>query len=215
MRRTYRDIQADVFSPNALLRLTDRPSLCYEVNIKVREIYIGTYAHVFGVEITRLLGMNRFVGDERLAHVRAMVGRLVAISLLPVHLFSRLDFLPWKNRNSNFWLIRRHICVHFATHLHYKKNCEAAAAALVDYIKSQPGRPAVMFGVICSAYHCVAVRITSYGTEFTVGHTDSLEYLPTFDARSPSTAGITSLVRLGSLNAIDDAQFFAAALNEM
>jgi hypothetical protein len=178
MRRAYRDIQADVFSPNALLRLTDRPRLCYEVNIKVREIYIGAYVHVFGAEITRSLGMNRFVGNDRLAHVRAMVGRLVAISLLPVHLFSTLDFPTWKNRNSNFWLIRRHIRVHFATHLHYKKNREAAAAALVDHIKSKPGRPAVMFGVICSAYHCVVVRITSHGTEFTVGHTDSLEYLP-------------------------------------
>ncbi|EGO02813.1 hypothetical protein SERLA73DRAFT_158575 [Serpula lacrymans var. lacrymans S7.3] len=91
--------------------------------------------------------------------------------------------------------VRRDTCVHITTHLDDEKNLQGSVVRLVDEVMKCPNKDAVVFGVAFSIYHCVIVRINRLaGGSFT--HTPALQFLLSFFATSPSTEGITALVRL-------------------
>jgi len=85
---------------------------------------------------------------------------------------------------------------------------------LVHHINTTPDKVGTVYGIACSIFHCVVVRVDKnelpVGTSF--AHTPALQFLPSFYARTMFTPGIEALSRLGCqasgvefLDAISDA----------
>ncbi|KAI0690805.1 hypothetical protein BC835DRAFT_161848 [Cytidiella melzeri] len=158
--------------------------------------------------------MQSASSGQILPYTRTLAGKLVAITIFPVHVFSPYKFPTWQDRRSDFWWPRPHICVSYASHLHDRDNREVAIATLVEHIKTKLRRAPITFGIAFSFFHCVVVRVGSTDTP-SVAHTDALQFLPSFYATEPSTPGLSALVRLGNLSASDDSLLFHSALESM
>ena len=209
----FDELQVDCQPVHTLLGLAAKESSCDIVSTKVREIYIGTYVHTFGLRILRWLVMKHPLDTAQLACARSLLGKFVAMALLPVHLLSSLRSPSWPRR-SEFWWIKSYICVSFATHIHRQENASAAIALLVEYIRSKPNRPAMVFGVVSSFTHCMIIQVSNQDTS-PILRTAVLEFMPSQNATDPSTPGISALVRLGNLNTLNDIWFFYTALKKM
>ncbi|CAL1699463.1 unnamed protein product [Somion occarium] len=113
------------------------------------------------------------------------------------------------SRDADFWWVRRHICVHFATHLDDERNLQAAVSRIVEEL-SHGGDTEVVYGVAFSFLHIVIVCHDKRCKAFM--HTRALPFLPEPLATSPSTRGITALVCLGDSGSVDDKIFYARRL---
>ncbi|KAI0083418.1 hypothetical protein BDY19DRAFT_1032302, partial [Irpex rosettiformis] len=143
-----------------------------------------------------------------------LLGRFIAVAILPIHLFSHIKFPTWPWR-ARFWWIHTHICLYMALHIHDPDNASAAIATLVKHIKSKLKRPLVVYGVVSDFYHCIIMRVSNKKGAYVVSRTATLDFIPTLYAKNPSTPGITTLVRLGNINVPDDTWFFYTGLRRM
>ncbi|OCH88995.1 hypothetical protein OBBRIDRAFT_836185 [Obba rivulosa] len=72
----------------------------------------------------------------------------------------------------------------------------AGIVTLVGKIKDEPRKSDTVYGILFSGYHIAIVRVTRDGP---VTHTATMQFLPSFYTKTPSTSGITALARLGYL----------------
>ncbi|KAF7294061.1 polymerase II transcription elongation factor [Mycena kentingensis (nom. inval.)] len=87
------------------------------------------------------------------------------------------------------------ICVQLATHLDDADNLKLQMSKLVEVLRTSSTKPT--FGILFSFFHCVFVAMDGSKSSFRA--TPALQFLPDMYATSPSTPGITTLVRLASL----------------
>jgi hypothetical protein len=115
----------------------------------------------------------------------------------------------------DFVWIRKDLCLRITTHLDDEDNLRASIGDLVHHINTTPDKVGTVHGISCSIFHCAIIRVDKdkLGTSFS--HTPSLQFLPSFYARTMFTPGIEALSRLGCqaigvefLNAISDANNF-------
>ncbi|KAL0956684.1 hypothetical protein HGRIS_002812 [Hohenbuehelia grisea] len=93
------------------------------------------------------------------------------------------------------------VCLHIALHLDAEPNLKAAIGELVQFVKEDTvkqdlDRGPVVYGVVTSLFHSALVKI-DISRDYTFHHTPALQLLPSFYATSPSTPGLTALIRLG------------------
>ena len=98
----FDELQVDCQPVHALLRLAERESSRDIICTKVREIYIGTYVNIFGLKVVRWFATKHPMEPAQKACARSLLGKFVAMALLPVHLVSSLRFPSWP-RQSEFW----------------------------------------------------------------------------------------------------------------
>lgn len=67
---------------------------------------------------------------------------------------------------------------------------------MVQNIHRAPKHNGVVYGIICSLFPCVVVRVQFDGGSGSFQHTPALQFLPSRFAESPSTPGIIALLRL-------------------
>ncbi|KDQ19298.1 hypothetical protein BOTBODRAFT_27878 [Botryobasidium botryosum FD-172 SS1] len=117
-------------------------------------------------------------------------------------------FKPLKDK-SGIWWAQKDVCVFVATHLDDQRNFYAAIADVHAAVMKAANAPDVVYGVITSILHLAIIRIDKSVAGGAVRHTAALQFLPSFYATSPSTPGMTALVRLGvSTHAIPRPHFF-------
>ena len=123
----------------------------------------------------------------------------LALSLVDIAVGPPIPELPYHppyNPLSNTWdfiWVRKDVCLRITTHLDDEDNLQASIGDLVHYINTTQGKVGTIYGVACSIFHCVVVRVDKDG----VVHTPALQFLPSFYARKISTPGIEALSRLG------------------
>jgi hypothetical protein len=124
-----------------------------------------------------------------------------------------LPCTPHENICDFVW-IRKDVCLRITTHLDDEDNLKASIGDLVHHINITPDKVGTVCGVVCSIFHCAIVQVKKdeLGTVTSIAHTSSLQFLPSFYARTMLTPGIEALSRLGCqasgadlLNAISDA----------
>ena len=98
------------------------------------------------------------------------------------------------DENGYTWLGPRTV-LRLTTHLDDEKNLQATVMDLVMAAVQRPIVGGIAFGIGLSLTHCVIVRINV--DDRTFKHTPVLQFLPSLHAQSPSTPGISALVRLG------------------
>ncbi len=140
--------------------------------------------------------------------------RRLALSLVNFAVGPPIPSMPCTPLSSmrDFIWIRKDVCLRITTHLDDTDNLRASIGDLVHYINAKPDVEGTIYGIGCSIFHCVVVRVDKDvgGTSF--AHTPALQLLPSFFARKISTPGIEALSRLGCqysgvefLTAISDA----------
>ncbi|KAF4565712.1 hypothetical protein EYR40_002217 [Pleurotus pulmonarius] len=98
------------------------------------------------------------------------------------------------------WL-RPDVCFSAGFYLEHDEHLRAAVGRMVREIHraSKNKKNGVVYGIICSLFHCVIVRVQlDSGSGGSFQHTPALQFLPFRFAESPSTPGITALLRLAS-----------------
>jgi len=149
------------------------------------------------------LSIRRLERVTKRDEILVALGRtIVKLSIGPaVHNKTSFKVLP-KDVQGFTWLYSR-VCLRITTHLNDERNLRATVLDLVDAAMGHPDVRVVVYGVWFSFFHCVVVRIDT-DNEGSFKHTAALNFLPSWYAKSPSTDGITALVRLGYLfNALD------------
>ncbi|OAX34814.1 hypothetical protein K503DRAFT_723914 [Rhizopogon vinicolor AM-OR11-026] len=114
-----------------------------------------------------------------------------------------------KLRRMEFTWVREDTVVCIATHLDDERCLQASISRLINAILEQKNSPGDYFGVAFSVYHCAIVKVVKGAHTTTFSHTAVLQFLPSFNAYSPSTPGITALAYLGYR--VDPALFVSAA----
>ncbi|OAX34615.1 hypothetical protein K503DRAFT_430709 [Rhizopogon vinicolor AM-OR11-026] len=112
-------------------------------------------------------------------------------------------------RRMEFTWVREDTVIWIATHLDDERCLQASISRLINAILEQKNSPGDCFGVAFSVYHCAIVKVVRDAHTTTFSHTAALQFLPSFNAYSPSTPGITALARLGYR--VDPALFVSAA----
>jgi len=135
--------------------------------------------------------------DEISSELLDLGCNIVSVSLGPM-IYEENSFArqPLNSARGFIWLLPR-VCLRIVTHLDDERNLQAVVIGLFDDVMNHRDdvRGAV-YGIGFSFYHCVIVRIdTDQPGSFK--HTPALQFLPSWYAKSPSTPGITALVRLG------------------
>lgn len=184
-------------------------------SLTFRETLVGIYLKYHGPKILRhivLAGDHRTLSQPE----KSLALALVATALSPSYAYST-DHLPrWTDMDDTSWWPRKHICVTFAGHLHFERNCHAAVGRLVDEILRNDSAPTITFGVAFSVLHCILVRVCKDDTSaVSVARTHPLQFLPDFCGNNPSTPGTEALGRLGYQPASDDIQFFHSMLRSI
>ncbi|KDQ19285.1 hypothetical protein BOTBODRAFT_635824 [Botryobasidium botryosum FD-172 SS1] len=98
---------------------------------------------------------------------------------------------------NGIWWAQKDICVFVTTHLDDERNFQAAIADAHAAVMEASNTPNVVCGVVTSTLRLVVIRVDKSVAEGAVRHTAALQFLPSFYATSPSTPGITALMRLG------------------
>ncbi|KAL0956671.1 hypothetical protein HGRIS_002802 [Hohenbuehelia grisea] len=106
-----------------------------------------------------------------------------------------------KDTSGDMTWLHKSVCFHIALHLDAEPNLKAAIGELVQFVKQDTVKPdldrgPVVYGVVTSLFHCALVKI-DISRDYTFHHTPALQLLPSFNATSPSTTGLTALIRLG------------------
>lgn len=97
------------------------------------------------------------------------------------------------------WL-KPDVCFSAGFYLEHDEHLRAAVGRMVRSIQ-QSYKPGIIYGIICSVFHCVIVRVELGSFQ----HTPALRFLPSRFADSPSTPGITALLRLAYAPRYNDA----------
>ncbi|KAG2137914.1 hypothetical protein DEU56DRAFT_342827 [Suillus clintonianus] len=114
---------------------------------------------------------------------------------------------PSLSREEFTW-VREDTVVCIATHLDDERCLQASISRLITAISEQKDVPGDYFGVAFSIYHCAIVKVVKDANTTTFSHTQTLQFLPSNFAESPSTPGITALARLA--HRVDPALFVRA-----
>ncbi|KAF8959614.1 hypothetical protein BDZ97DRAFT_2061111 [Flammula alnicola] len=111
-----------------------------------------------------------------------------------------LKYIPVPTKNSSWRWLREDLCVLWATRLDNEANMQAAIADLFTRVTQAPPKAkTIVYGIVISLFHVVIVRVdlSVSKSEGSFKHTAALQFLPSFYAQSPSTLGITAVIRLG------------------
>ncbi|KAG1845505.1 hypothetical protein DFJ58DRAFT_706146 [Suillus subalutaceus] len=100
-------------------------------------------------------------------------------------------------KRKEFTWVRGDTVVCIATHLDDERCLQASVSRLINEIMEQKDNSGDYFGIAFSVYHCALVKVIKDAHTMTFSHTNALQFLPSFYADSPTTAGITALARLG------------------
>ncbi|KAG0703387.1 hypothetical protein DFH29DRAFT_998535 [Suillus ampliporus] len=123
---------------------------------------------------------------------------LASLPFVPQLFDGPYDFIHHPRlRRKEFTWVRGDTIVLIATHLDDERCLQAAISRLIAAILEQKDVPGDYFGIAFSMYHCAIVKVVNDAQTTTFSHTAVLQFLPSFDAESPSTPGITALARLG------------------
>ncbi|KAF8960723.1 hypothetical protein BDZ97DRAFT_1291405 [Flammula alnicola] len=106
--------------------------------------------------------------------------------------------VPVPNEDSSWRWLREDLCMLWGTRLDDEANMQAAVADLFTRVMQTPPKAkTIVYGIIISLFHVVIVRVDLSVSEGSFTHTAALQFLPSFYAKSPSTLGITAVIRLG------------------
>ncbi|KAF9488243.1 hypothetical protein BDN71DRAFT_1457590 [Pleurotus eryngii] len=81
-------------------------------------------------------------------------------------------------------------------YLEHDEHLRVAVGRMVRDINRTSKATGFDYGVFCSLFHCLVVRVQSDGDDRSSLHTPALRFLPSRFADSPSAPGITALLRL-------------------
>jgi hypothetical protein len=131
------------------------------------------------------------IPNELLSLGRALVG----LSRGPF-IYSKDNTLIIPEDEDGYTWLDPHTCLRITTHLDDEKNLRATITEIVKAVMERPNMQGIVYGIGFSLFHCVIVRI-NVDDHGSFNHTPALQFLPSFYTHSPSTPGITALVRLG------------------
>ncbi|KAJ7487209.1 hypothetical protein B0H11DRAFT_2014764 [Mycena galericulata] len=180
---TVEDAEIDNYPPRAelsieeLLFVTPTIERCEAASIAISEVIIGQMIKTWTVGhlVRRLEALpdRSHIPDELLAIGVDMVNATI---------------------EGTRTLITPDICLRISTHLDDERYRKKSILELVNLIVDhQQQHPNLKYGILFSFFHCVIIKVDSDGG---FECTTALQFLPTFYAHSPSTPGITALVRL-------------------
>ncbi|KAF4591322.1 hypothetical protein EYR40_009925 [Pleurotus pulmonarius] len=87
------------------------------------------------------------------------------------------------------------VCFGAGFYLDYDDHLRAAIGKMVRDIHETPSAKGIIYGVLCSVFHIVIVKVDK-APGGSSEHTPALQFLPSRFTESPSTPGITALLRL-------------------
>ncbi|KAF4565665.1 hypothetical protein EYR40_002265 [Pleurotus pulmonarius] len=93
------------------------------------------------------------------------------------------------------WL-KPDVCFRAGFHLDHNDNLRAAVGGLVRDIHQTSKAKGIVYGIICSLFHCVIVKVDLGASSFR--HSSALQFFPSRFTESLSTPGIDALIRLAS-----------------
>ena len=185
-----------------LLGIKETLSTPENMRVQVYQVIIGCSMafHIYGYSF-RALGA--VLNAEGIPTDLVELGRfLVALAIRPMAYTLRPAPSQFRYRVEHgsdgvVWPLPR-TCLLITTHLDDDHNLKAAIVKLVDAAKDRSKvTRGIIHGIAFSFYHCAVVRVDNQNGDFVISHTPALQFLPSFYATSPSTPGITALVRLG------------------
>ncbi|KDQ19299.1 hypothetical protein BOTBODRAFT_126110 [Botryobasidium botryosum FD-172 SS1] len=136
--------------------------------------------------------------DELTRADLAMGLTMVSAGLPSVTSFRRRpSFFEESVDKTGTWWAQENVYVFVTTHLDDKRNLQAAIADVHAAVMEATNSPDVVYGVVMSILRLAIIRVDKSVAGGAVQHTAALQFLPSFYATTPSTPGITALVRLG------------------
>ncbi|KDQ65034.1 hypothetical protein JAAARDRAFT_28696 [Jaapia argillacea MUCL 33604] len=186
---------SDLLSLNNLM--SDREA----VRIGLWEVVVGSLMRSSDIA-HRLLEWETYTDRDGIpTHMHKLALQFLQISAGPMlALSSIMNFAsapePLDLTQPVLW-VRGDICARVTTHLDDESNRRACVVTLIEECKKRSNDTSPVFGIAFSFYHIVIVSIQkNMGGDWSIRHTEALQYLPSFFATSPSTPGITALGQL-------------------
>ena len=185
-----------------LLGIKEALSTPENMRVHVYQVIIGCMMAYYGHGYS-LRALETVPNAEEIPTDLVELGRfLVALAIRPMAYTQRSTFFTLRYRIEHgsdgvVWPLPR-TCLLITTHLDDDHNFKAAIMKLMDAAKDRTKfTQGTIHGIAFSFYHCAVVRVHNEDGDFVMSHTPALQFLPSFYATSPSTSGITALVRLG------------------
>ncbi|KAG2150971.1 hypothetical protein DEU56DRAFT_850787 [Suillus clintonianus] len=180
-----------------LLNISDILSQREHVRVSLLEVMIGQcmFSSVICKEIHEIEfanDHNQFTNDQW--SIACFMASIVFVPQMFDHI--RRVCHPEPKRKEFTW-VRGDTVVCIATHLDNEQCLQASVSRLINAILEQKDNPGYYFGIAFSVNHCAIIKVVKDTHTITFSHTNALQFLPSFYARSPSTPGITALARLG------------------
>ncbi|KAF8959613.1 hypothetical protein BDZ97DRAFT_2061110 [Flammula alnicola] len=181
--------------------ILENPAKCEMVRLHLFQALIGSTLK-FGDAGCTIRNFEVAAGPEPLRKIQKLTMHLVQMAVekrtTAVEVDSR--YISVSTEDSSWRWLRGDLCVLWATRLNDEANMQAAIADLFTRVTQAPPKAkTIVYGIVISLFHIVIVRIdlNDSKSEGSFKHTAALQFLPSFYARSPSTLGITAVIRLG------------------
>ncbi|KAF9495892.1 hypothetical protein BDN71DRAFT_1446826 [Pleurotus eryngii] len=187
----------------ALLGVSEEPSAGERIRIALYEVITGG---LMAITDFKTVLLNSQLARAPLTHqpwIAQTAKKLVVRAFVPM-VFHRDVELSVEDRVAELedesgaegllWLTSD-VCFGAGFHLDYDDHLHASIGKMVRGIRETSPAKGIIYGVLCSVFHIVVVKVdTASGGSFE--HTSALQFIPSRLAESPSTPGITALLRL-------------------
>ncbi|KAG9227119.1 hypothetical protein CCMSSC00406_0009651 [Pleurotus cornucopiae] len=187
----------------ALLGVSEEPSAGEHVRIALYEVITGG---LMAITDFKTVLLNSQLARAPLTHqpwIAQTAKKLVVRAFVPMVFHSDVELsvedrvaeLEDESGAGGLLWLTSDVCFGVGFHLDYDDHLRASIGKMVRDIRETSPAKGIVYGVLCSVFHIVIVKVdTAPGGSFE--HTSALQFLPSRFAESPSTPGITALLRL-------------------
>ncbi|KDQ25161.1 hypothetical protein PLEOSDRAFT_1084820 [Pleurotus ostreatus PC15] len=186
-----------------LLGVSEDPSPVERIRIGLYEVIIGALMGSLDFVSPLLASQVTRAQPTHQPWIAQTVKELVVRAFLPMVFQSDVELsvekrvaeLEDKSGAGGLLWLTSDVCFGVGFHLDYDDHLRASIGKMVRAIRETFQAEGIVYGVLCSVFHIVIVKVdTASGGSFQ--HTPALQFLPSRFAESPSTPGITALLRL-------------------
>ncbi|KAF8954543.1 hypothetical protein BDZ97DRAFT_1976017 [Flammula alnicola] len=167
----------------------DTDNEIFHVSEELVQVYQSK--HASGDIVTSLHQFDVILENPARCEMVAVEKRMTEVEAEP-------RYIPIPTKDSSWRWLREDLCVLWATRLGDEANMQAAVADLFTRVTQAPPKAkTIVYGIVISLFHVVIVRVDLSISDGSFKHTAALQFLPSFYAQSPSTLGISAVIRLG------------------